>query len=584
MIINQYNFHYFSEGPTAKPTVPTPATTVTTPKTTTTTVNPRPDQDCPASGSKQIMYPADCSKYYQCENGKKELKDCPESLFFNFNTGLCDFIDQTNCQSPTAKPTVSSPATTVTTPKTTTTTTSSSPVSTTTHSPPTTIGIHLELHCFEITNCQRSTAKPTVPTPATTVTTPKTTTTTVIPHPDQDCPASGSKQIMYPADCSKYYQCENGIKELKDCPESLFFNINNGLFPTPATTVTTPETTTTTVNPHPDQDCPASGSKQIMYPADCSKYYQCENGIKELKDCPESLFFNINNGLCDFIDQTNCQGPTAKPTVPTPATSVTTPKTTTTTVNPHPDQDCPASGSKQIIYPGDCSKYYQCENGNKELKDCPESLFFNFNTGFCDFIDQTDCRELSLKFTNDIHYFSEGHTVKPTVSTSATTVTTSKTTTTTLNPNPDQDCPASGSKQIVYPGDCSKYYQCENGHKELKDCPESLFFNVNNGLCDFIDQTNCQGPTAKPTVPTPATTVSTPKTSKTTVNPHPDQDCPASGSKQIMYPADCSKYYQCTNGIKELKDCPESLFFNFNTGLCDFIDQTNCREYSIFIS
>ncbi|XP_074042671.1 uncharacterized protein [Leptinotarsa decemlineata] len=597
------------KGHTVKPTVPTSATTVTTSKTTTTTLNPNPDQDCPASGSKQIVYPGDCSKYYQCENGNKELKDCPESLFFNVNNGLCDFIDQTNCQGPTAKPTVPTPATTVSTPKTSETTVNPHPDQDCPASGSKQImypadcskyyqcenGIKELKDCPESlffnfdtglcdfidqTNCQGSTVKPNVSTPATTVTTAKTTTTTVNPNPDQDCPAIGSKQIMYPADCSKYYQCENGKKELKNCPESLFFNFNTGLcdfidqtncqrstakptVPTPATSLTTPKTTTTTVNPHPDQDCPASGSKQIMYPADCSKYYQCENGIKELKDCPESLFFNIDNGLCDFMDQTNCQGPTAKPTVPIPATTVTTPKTTTTTVNPHPDQDCPASGSKQIMYPADCSKYYQCENGIKELKDCPESLFFNINNGLCDFIDQTNC---------------QGPTPKPTVPTPATTVTTPKTTTTTVNPHPDQDCPASGSKQIIYPADCSKYYQCENGNKELKDCPESLFFNFNTGLCDFIDQTDCQGPTAKPTVPTPATTVTTPKTTTTTVNPRPDQDCPASGSKQIMYPADCSKYYQCENGKKELKDCPESLFFNFNTGLCDFIDQTNCQS------
>ncbi|KAG5869713.1 hypothetical protein JTB14_023900 [Gonioctena quinquepunctata] len=334
---------------------------------------------------------------------------------------------------------------------------------------------------------------------------------------------------------------------------------------------------------------------EIIYAADpknCSRFYECYQGILSLRDCPGSMYWNSKENYCDDRENVDCPTtpattteptthipttrqpstmtpmtttprsttkptthvptttttprPTTKPTTHIPTTTTTprpTPKPTThipTTTKPVPE-DCPATGSIEIAYSDDCSKYYQCSNGAKTLMDCPENLHFNREMGSCDYIDSANCEKPS--------------TVSPTTTTT-TTATPSTPAPTTKNPAPYDDCPATGSVEIAYPYDCSKYYQCTDGDKELRNCPEGLQFNREIGSCDYIDNANCGQPstlspsstqptTAKPTMTTPI---------PTTRMPIPD-DCPATGYSNA-YPDDCSKYYQCNDGNKILTELP----------------------------
>ena len=46
----------------------------------------------------------------------------------------------------------------------------------------------------------------------------------------------------------------------------------------------------------------------------------------------------------------------------------------------------------------------------------------------------------------------------------------------------------------IYPvsGVCNEFYQCSNGQKTEKQvCPAGLFFNPDNGVCDYPENVDC---------------------------------------------------------------------------------------------
>ncbi|XP_072384948.1 uncharacterized protein [Diabrotica undecimpunctata] len=461
-------------------------------------------QDCPNSATPTYLPDtSNCSIYYECIRGHQYQLVCPPGLLFNTDTNYCDVAEYVNCNDNTKDPL---------------------------------------------------------------------------------CPsAQGSSNVVYSEDCSKFYRCVDGKKQLNNCPENMYFNsktsgcdymdnVDCGSVPAPTipsaatessaatSSPSTPTVVPTTTGPI-DPTCPASsGIIKIVDPDDCSKYYECNQGSKSLKSCPENLYFNPETLQCDYMDNVDCQ---AVPTRQTnPATESTRASRVTTTTTGPIDPTCPASsGITKFVYPEDCSKYYECNQGTKSLKSCPENLYFNPETLQCDYMDSVDCQAVPSRATNPT-----------TESTRASTATT-----TTTGPV-DPTCPASsGISKFVYPDDCSKYYECNNGKKSLKNCPENLYFNPVTLACDYMDSVDCKSvpsSTAAPVTPTtaiPTYTTVVPDNPTTT-----DPDCPTTGSTNIIYPYDCSKFYRCVNGQKQLKNCPENMYFNPSMGSCDYMDNVEC--------
>ena len=52
-----------------------------------------------------------------------------------------------------------------------------------------------------------------------------------------------------------------------------------------------------------------------------------------------------------------------------------------------------------------CDKYYECENGNLFIKDCPDGLHFNQEALICVHVRSTSCEdgEICLKYVHKIH-------------------------------------------------------------------------------------------------------------------------------------------------------------------------------------
>merc|ERR1711868_28395 len=153
---------------------------------------------------------------------------------------------------------------------------------------------------------------------------------------------------------------------------------------------------------------------------------------------------NKDEGVCDWpqnVDE-ECNGVTPKPTdAPTEAPT------------PEPCEDG--------IYPHEteCNKFYQCANGHRwPDQKCPEPLLFSSVTDQCEhprdvLSERDDC--------GDIEYCEDG----------------------------------------IYPipGDCSGFFMCSNGIQwENQYCPDELFSNPAEGICDWPNNVDCGKEPPKP--------------------------------------------------------------------------------------
>ena len=61
-------------------------------------------------------------------------------------------------------------------------------------------------------------------------------------------------------------------------------------------------------------------------------------------------------------------------------------------------------------------------------------------------------------------------------------------------------------------------------------------------------------------------------------------DCPMEGGGFFPNPDDCHFFYQCSNGVAYLKECPGDLHWNSELDTCDYSDRANCFPTSIIMT
>jgi valyl-tRNA synthetase len=241
----------------------------------------------------------------------------------------------------------------------------------------------------------------------------------------------------------------------------------------------------------PDPTCPYPSEETTTYPyyGNCSLYWVCYEGSKFLMECPEGQEFSTTEEKCDSPDvaqcdpyfstttglTTNTTGTTETPKSSTTSIGTTSTSTTEgTTTSKKPGPDCP-SPSEDIIYlpyDGDCTKYWECFEGDAYLYGCPSGLWWHQEVSQCDYpgdycVDSTTLSSLS-----------------PTAST-VTDSPTSSSTSTTSDPD-DVTCPDPNDEvaYFPYPGDCNKYWECFEGNKYINDCPSGLWWHQELSKCD----------------------------------------------------------------------------------------------------
>jgi hypothetical protein len=134
-------------------------------------------------------------------------------------------------------------------------------------------------------------------------------------------------------------------------------------------------------------------------------------------------------------------------------------------------------------------------------------------------------------------------------------------------------------------GNCWQFVICQNSRPYLTSCPENNVFNPalpgcvsgNVDRCDVYFHT-----TPAPTI-LPETTEPPPKTTPRTTTPRNDGsgviidfNCPVSGFGNIPHPNDCSRYFECSRGVRFSRTCPVDTIFDVISSNCNNIDISLC--------
>jgi len=378
---------------------------------------------------------------------------------------------------------------------------------------------------------------------------------------EDKCPVSNisplPKLIFHETDCTKYYECKNGQKQLRSCKVGLYFSKRWLGCVTPEIS----ECSLLTSTPVSNLECPVPDTcppKLIPIKEDCSKYYECKDGKKHLRSCGADLYFSQKWQGCVEQQVSDCEPPNDIEQCPT-------------------TDACPP---KLIPIKQDCTKYYECKNSKKELRFCKAGLYFSQYWQGCVSREHSDCLITTLIPTTQTPIpttqtpipttqtpIPTTQTPIPTTQTPIPTTQTPIPTTqtpipTTQTPIPTTQTPistTSTSPECPYPdscppklipikSDCTKYYECKNSKKELRFCKADLYFSQYWQGCVSRENSDCF-------------------------------EIPISGcinGDLLEHECTCTKYYLCIEGYKALFECPPGKHFDISTKTCQ--PGTNCLQ------
>lgn len=144
-----------------------------------------------------------------------------------------------------------------------------------------------------------------------------------------------------------------------------------------------------------------------------------------------------------------------------------------------PKEDANSEIGRLVVH-SDCDKFYKCVEGEAIEMYCPDGLFFNSVFRFCDWSLNVDCGERLIPAekvltasvveekpeqgseeevaeTNDIEFLENGCPVDPVV-----------------------------HWLVPHEEDCSIFFYCVWGEKVERSCPNSLHFNRNLQVSNYI--------------------------------------------------------------------------------------------------
>ncbi|XP_013387465.1 neurogenic locus notch homolog protein 2-like [Lingula anatina] len=198
---------------------------------------------------------------------------------------------------------------------------------------------------------------------------------------------AGHLFFKHPSDRSKYVQCDLwGNMYIGSCPGNLLWSevIDACVHPTHHANLLGGRGKRLAVlfNPCAIKANIDAGRLYHPYPGDKAKYIQCDKvGNMFIKDCAPGSWWNQQNETC---------GDHAKPgPKPFNIKTTTLPPTTTTTTTPKPPKNpCTqtniANGALYHPYPGDKTKYIQCDLwGSMYVKQCGAGTWWNQKNETC---------------------------------------------------------------------------------------------------------------------------------------------------------------------------------------------------------
>ncbi|KYM79154.1 Peritrophin-1, partial [Atta colombica] len=436
----------------------------------TTTKNPNePRKKCPPKGSTEkarIAHPCLCNRYYDCIDGEKILQTCPIGKHFDYMREICDWASVVKCIRP--------------------------------------------IPTFKIL-------------------------TSDIDDYNTTCAPEG-RAFQHDTDCSAYYLCSNGEKILRQCMEGLHFNMTIQTCDYPQKSCDLNRS-----SPRINLDiCPPPNSVQevfLPHECECTQYYECIDGKKFLRFCPNRLHFDPVWQICNDPIEAKC----VVDIISTTSTSIFTTSSTTEAID-EPRTTCPPKGSTEKVrlpHPCLCNQYYECVEGDKVLQTCPINMYFDDATNVCDWSTEVKC--ISQFSSHDIQINDYD--------------------------NNNNKCSPNG-RAFNHEDSCTEYYLCSEGEKVLQYCLEGLHFNVSIQMCDYPQKKcNLNTPGSQP-IPTVTLNI-----------------CPPDSIQQVLLPheCDCTQYYECIDGKQILRDCSDGLHYDYVHQICNVPIKAKCNDFTTMI-
>ncbi|CAG9764208.1 unnamed protein product [Ceutorhynchus assimilis] len=360
------------------------------------------------------------------------------------------------------------------------------------------------------------------------------------------CPVCPSDIYLPDYNCSRFWQCSNGIATLKECPYDFHFNADadvcdwmwNFKHDVPCRRWTVddlvckaPETTTNrvTIDPSDPPPCPKHCPYFLRVPdVTCCRYFwQCDQGRAYRQKCPDGLVFDPEAKVCDIHRGQKKRGWTSEDLIchdiatQTPLSDENL--TTKLPGRPH----CPVGCSEQLnVSDPNCTHWWVCSNGTATKMTCPDHLWWDSIRNICAYPElaycdtkgwddnKLKCPPSTTKMTSTTTETTSTSTKITSTTTKITSTTTKITSTTTKSPSTTTrktsststttcacpisekppKCPA-GVNYLKNPDDCKSYYQCTTGGVILMHCPDGLYWNAKGNYCDWPKTSGCKQPT-----------------------------------------------------------------------------------------
>lgn len=296
----------------------------------TSTVSGRPyddDQDvCEGypHGSR-VPDPQSCDGFYLCREGlPPNFGKCPQGLWFDPETQLCDYPENVTCElegettleSTTELETTTEAETTTTEVETTTTeaetTTTEAETSTTEAETSTTVAETTITESEDTTTEAEST---TTPTTTTLSTSSPTFTTNTAPgihitegtvEPGIECSEFDKGKVIFLAskiDCEMYYLCYQGKPVPLHCITGHHWNQLEYFCDDPFYAHCQAEGH---VDPNPYPDCPRRGRVFVPHRTECQFYVFCNEGVGKLNRCPHYYGWDMHLKTCVLLSHARC--------------------------------------------------------------------------------------------------------------------------------------------------------------------------------------------------------------------------------------------------------------------------------------
>ncbi|KAH8404490.1 hypothetical protein KR222_006620 [Zaprionus bogoriensis] len=208
----------------------------------------------------------------------------------------------------------------------------------------------------------------------------------------------------------------------------------------------------------------------------CQSYVYCDGDDSLLGQCDEGEYFDSEAGACDAAENVKCfLDEVDEPPVPEqpdepPAQPPLEPEPTPPTMDPPGEVDilnvapvvkpsCPFSDDpSQVILMASnasCTAYYLCYHGHAMEMHCTNELYFNANTGQCDYPENVQCA-VGLNRKKHCLRLAEA----------------------CFFPHAEK---------------CSYYYYCIKGYLTLQQCPFQYGWDTERRSCVHLDVAKCYG-------------------------------------------------------------------------------------------